>query len=186
MTFWDIVLLWLAAKIFGLKGPTGPQWPGPTGPSGPTGPKGPTAATGPTGPTAATGPTGPTGPIGTQTDWKPYFYIQPNAGDAFGTPYALAGEWNGNGAAWTDIYNFTKGRMLGDVGQTYSPGQAGQVVEPPHYADIGDKLLIPWTWSEPSAPAIVKRLSPIPATTVLPGPLGQKKAIHGDEDAETI
>ena len=191
MTFWDVFLLWLASKIFG-SGTTGPTWPtpGPTGPSGPTGATGPTAATGPTGPTAATGPSGPTGPIGPTSvgDWKAYWYIQPDAGATLGTPYALAGEWHGKGAAWIDMYNFTKNRMLGKVS-----GVGDETVpSTPRYADVGDKLLIPYTWPEPTNPTIIARCKPIPAGTVLPAGTfmgasqGPGSGIHGDETSETL
>ena len=185
MNLWDLVLLWLLTQLGG-KG-AGPQWPGPTGPTGPTaatGPTGPTAATGPTGPTAATGPTGPTGSTG--TDWKPYFYIQPDAGAKYGTPYALAGEWHGKGTAWIDMWNYTKGRILGKVSGVGDSGDA------PDYADVGDKLLVPYTWPEPTAPEIIARLKPIPAGTALPvgtfkgASAGPGSGVSGDEDVSTI
>lgn len=109
MTFWDVLLVWLLAKVLGASG-GGPRWPGPTGPTGPTGTTGPTGPS-PTGPTGPTGGTGPTGPA-EQTVWKPYFYVQPDAGAAYGTPYALAAEWHGQGTAWTDMYNYTRGKPI--------------------------------------------------------------------------
>jgi len=99
MTLWDVLLLWLVARLMGGK-TAGPQWQGPTGPTGPTG-------------QGATGPIGPTGPSPGGTTWNPYFYIQPDAGASLGTPYALAAEWHGKGTAWSEMYNFTKDRTLG-------------------------------------------------------------------------
>ena len=265
MSLWDVVLLWLIAKL--LPSSKGPSWPGPTGPTGPTGP-GPTGPTGP-GPTGPTGITGPTGPMG-GTVWKPYFYIQPDAGQSLGTPYALAGEWHGKGTAWTEMYNFTKDRPLGgslgkgsgirDSVLTYrwlfgykkvkggamqertivvhlssadevwvdpsdqayiqqcvntgaytaedlnaqralieSKLRAAKAAGAPYgtvvtgvvgveygsnVADVGDKLLVPYTWPEPKHASILKRLEPIPAGTQLPGVASEK--VSGDETAETI
>ena len=183
MNLWDLVLLWLLTQLGG-KG-AGPQWPGPTGPTGPTaatGPTGPTAATGPTGPTAATGPTGPTGPTPGQVSqtWKPYFYVQPDAGKKYGTPYALAAEWHGQGTAWKDIYNFSKARWL-----SAAVSGVGDETTTPHYADVGDKLLIPITWPEPTAPEILGRCQPIPANIKLPV-VSSSGVVTGDEDFRTI
>lgn len=209
MTLWDLILLWLVTRLAG-GAKVEPPWPGPTGP---TGPIGPTAPTGPIGPTAPTGPTGPTGPIGptpvAQTTWKPYWYIQPDAGSKYGTPYALAGEWHGDGNAWTQIYNFTRGRPLaqatpsgstpggasGDTGITsfttpFFPEPEGtqgkpKIVVGEDYAYVGDKLLIPWTWPEPTAPEILARCQPIPQGTTLPG-VSPGSSVSGDDDITTI
>lgn len=191
MSLFDILLVWLIAKLLG-PGTTGPKWPEPKGPTGPTGPTGP-GPTGPTGPTGGTGPTGP-GPI-VSTDWKPYFYIQPDAGATLGTPYALAGEWHGQGKAWTELYNYSQGRYISDVPPSspaypkagYEPDGQG-VVLTPEYAAVGDKLLVPFTWPEPGHGTIVSRLKPIPAGTTLPAAAVTLKrtVLHGDESTETI
>lgn len=207
MTLWDIILLWLFARMSGRS--SGPQWPGPTGPSGPTGPTGPTGVTAPTGPSGPTGPTGPTGAMG-GTTWKPYFYIQPDAGAAYGTPFALAQEWHGKGSAWTSMYNFTQGRAMGSqvVGSLWgtikkavdprsaipstsiaSPSKSNVVNQGapseqsknvPATANVGDKLLIPWTWPEPTNDTIKARLQPIPDGTTLPA------EVSGDDGPETV
>jgi hypothetical protein len=187
MGFWDALILWFFLKYGG--GSKGPKWPEPKEP-GPTGPTGPTGATGPgpTGPTGATGPTGPTG-ADMNLDWKPYFYIQPDAGDAAGTPYLMASAWHGKGDAWHDVYNFTKGRYLDEA--TVS-GPAMRVMQEstavPNYASKGDKLLIPYEWPEPPTSVFTKRTEPIPTGTVLPAARPSKVAgeCAGDENAETI
>ena len=167
MTFWDILLVWLLSNLLGKK-TAGPQWPGPTGPTGPIGPTG----AGPTGPTGAgpTGPTGATGPIGptTNTTWKPYTYTQPDAGAMYGTPYALAAEWHGQGKAWDEIYNLTKGRGIARVSGVVGEEQGA------NYADVGDKLLIPYYWPEPTAKEIQARLIALPADYPYPGALYQQ------------
>jgi hypothetical protein len=53
---------------------------------------------------------------------------------------------------------------------------------PTDTAGVGDKLLVPWTWPEPTAPAILARLQPIPSGTVLPG----VTSVSGYDDNTTI
>jgi len=189
MTLWDVLLLWLIAKL--LPG-TGPKWPEPKGPTGPTGPTGP-GPTGPTGPTGGTGPTGPTGPD-IQTNWKPYFYKQPDAGFDLGTPYALAGAWHGKGSAWTQMYNYTKHRPInqtsvqGDDPDESQPDVPGKKTPTGNYADIGDLLLIPYTW--PEIDTLPEKTRKVINSRTVPWDQGIPKdlpsAVQGDEDFHTI
>ena len=221
MNLWHLLLLWLFTRGGGSSTPPGPNWPGPGVPPPTTPPATPPVVT-TTPPTTTTTPPAdipPTPPVTptNQTVWKPYFYVQPDAGAAYGTPYGLAGEWHGQGSAWTQLYNYTKGRPIGQTSggnpQYVDPGanakqnlnsakgamsavsktQQGavnslssamkkSVVGAEDYADVGDKLLIPWTWPEPSAPAIIARLQPMPDGTALPGVSG----VNGDDDESTI
>jgi hypothetical protein len=104
------------------------------------------------------------------------------------------------------MYNYTKGRPIGQTSggntQYVDPGANAKatmsavskmrqgtvnsmkksVVGAANYADVGDKLLIPWTWPEPSAPEILARLQPMPDGTALPGVSG----VNGDDDESTI
>jgi hypothetical protein len=218
MNLWHLLLLWLFTRGGGSSStPPGPNWPGPGVPP-PTPPATPPVVT-TTPPTTTTTPPAdipPTPPVvpATQTVWKPYFYVQPDAGAAYGTPYGLAGEWHGQGSAWTELYNYTKGRPINQttggtpqyvdpnpmspVGKTAAGRAAAaktavtqaassafgtkSVSGSADYADVGDKLLVPWTWPEPSAPAIIARLQPMPDGTALPGVSG----VNGDDDESTI
>lgn len=186
----DLFLLLLGLLIgkAGSGGTPGPAWPPPPGPTGPTGPTQPggTGSTGvtgpigpikvpPIGPTGSTGPTGPTGPGKNAADWKPYYYVQPDAGDKYGTPYALATEWNGSGGAWSDMYNYTQSRPLKNA-------PAGTQ----NYANKGDKLLVPFIWPEPTDAAILGRLQPIPLATDLPASVSGLGSVCGDENERTI
>lgn len=160
----------------------GPQWPEPTppAPSPPGAPPGVPPAPPPGAPPVAPPVAPPSAPP--QTTWKPYFYIQPDAGEKLGTPYALAGAWHGQGSHWTDLYNYTRGRRLGDV-------PAGST----DYAWKGDQLLVPYYWPEPRDPAIAGRCKPIPAGTTLPEATYSETAhitpphiVHGDDEPSTI
>lgn len=178
MGFWDIILLWLVAKLVGSGG-SGPRWPEPKGPTGPTGP-------GPTGPTGATGPT-------RGTTWKPYFYLQPDAGVRLGTPYDLAANWTGKGSLWTEMYNFSAGRPIAEPMQSGEKARedvhAGHQVTnvTPAYAAVGDKLLIPWYWPEPRDQSIMPRLQVMTPADLqsLPAQSYSGK-VSGDETHETI
>jgi hypothetical protein len=114
----------------------------------------------------------PPGPA-KSTDWKPYSYTQPDAGARLGTPYALAGAWHGQGAAWTQMWNLTRGRAM-----SAAPDK--------NYAYKGDALLIPYTWPEPTDPAITARCKPIAAGTPLPTLPSERARVSGDDDASTI
>jgi len=184
MTLWDLLLVYLLSKLFGGKEPIGPTWPVPPGREPPGG--GPPVPPGqippippveippfevPPGNIPPWGePPGITAPGGTV--WKGYYYLQPDAGQAYGTPYGLAEKWTGKGANWTQMYNATRGRPLANA-----PDK--------RYAEIADKLLIPFSWPETTEPKILARITPIPVGTVLPG-VEQAAKLSGDEDARTI
>ena len=197
MSFWDVILMWALTKLFASREP-GPQWPAPPGPTGPapTGPTGPTVKKPPVGsPPGTTGP-GPTGPAGdvppTQppSAWQEFWYTQPDAGAAYGTPWVLAQAWVKDGNRWIEMYNYTKGRPIGatkghgDVWVDPKASLHGETTTD-YPADVGDKLLIPTSWGLPPNATITARTSPIPPGTPLPGAYSSP-AIHGDEDSTTI
>jgi hypothetical protein len=208
MNLWHLAFLWLVMQM--SKGnPPGPNWPGPGVPPQPTPPQPTTPpATPPATPPVDVPPATPPTPPKTLTPntvWKDFFYVQPDAGAKYGTPYELAQYWTGSGGDWSDMYNFTKGRPISQAtgGTQYVDPASGTAVHydpssqtssmkaasakrtslhgSPDYADVGDKLLIPYGWPDlPSA--LAPRTIPIPDGTSLPGVSG----VSGEETCRTI
>ena len=195
MSFWDLLLGWFLLNMTG--GKVQPKWPGPGVPPQPVPPQPvppqpvPPVPVPPVPVPPVPVPPTPDVPPTPMSAWKPYWYSQPDAGAAYGTPYGLAQAWVGSGGRWTDLYNYTKGRPIGAT-----KGHGDQWVDPraklhgetstDYPADVGDKLLVPNIWPDPPNATIQSRCSTIPDGTPLPGVTYSSAKVHGDDDVNTI